>query len=334
MSRLEPLTVPALQNTTEGAAQSRFHDVEIILPVSKPPASAQMICDVFRAANDLFPGNCYRTLVRSLAPQKRPAPAGWKPQTVIFLGGIASRWPVNSSEKASLQRICRQARRCLFAGSAVFLLPDTGLNARAEVAVHSNFTAAAEEEQLTCAPAGTLSTATDRISTAISSFATLRLLAGFLRADRGPFIADAVCDYLGLAFGPAAEQSKVSLQLRQTAGGDALIAKILDMMQQNLEEPLLIRDIAQQAGVSARKLERRFQQKTRTSPLAAYRKLRIEKARQLLLHTTLPLAEIAAATGFGSRSNLTEWCKREYDTSPQALRKQYYADRHLAGSAA
>ena len=334
MSRLDPLTVPASRPAADSAAQARFHDVEIILPQPDSPAAAQMICEVFRAANDLFPDSGYRTAVRNLASQMRAAPAGWKPQTVIFLGGISSRWPLNSGEKASPQRICRQAQRCLFAGSAIFLLPETGLNASVETAVHSNFTAAAEEEQLICAPAGTLTTTSERISTAVSSFATLRLLATFLRTDRGPFIADAVCDYLGLAFGPASEQSKVLLQLRQTAGGDALVVKILDLMQQNLEEPLLIRDIAQQAGVSPRKLERRFQQKARTSPLAAYRKLRIEKARQLLLHTTLPLAEIVAATGFGSRSNLTEWFKREYKTSPQAFRKQYYSDHHPAGTLA
>ncbi|UWQ57662.1 helix-turn-helix domain-containing protein [Leisingera caerulea] len=334
MSRLEPLTVPASRRSTDNVAQARLHDVEIILPQSEPPAAAQMICEVFRAANDLFPDSGYRTAVRNLSSQMRAVPPGWKPQTVIFLGGITSRWPLNSGEKASLQRICRQAQRSLFAGSAIFLLPETGINALVESAVHSNFAAAAEEEQLACAPAGTLITNSARISTAVSSFAALRVLAGFLRADRGPFIADAVCDYLGLAFGPVSEQSKVSLQLRQTAGGDALIVKILDLMQQNLEEPLLIRDIAQQAGVSPRKLERRFQQKARTSPLAAYRKLRIEKARQLLLHTTLPLAEIVAATGFGSRSSLTEWFKREYKTSPQAFRKQYYADRHPAGSLA
>lgn len=334
MSRLEPLTVPATQQSADSAAQARSHDVEVILPQTEPPASAQMICDVFRAANDLFPDSGYRIGVRNLASTMRTAPAGWKPHTVIFLGGIASRWTPNAGEKASLQRICRQAQRCLFAGSAIFLLPETGLQAEFETAVHSNFTAAAQEEQLACAPAGTLTTASGRISTAISSFAALRLLVDFLRTDRGPFIADAVCDYLGLALGPAAEQSKVSLQLRQAAGGDALVVKILDLMQRNIEEPLLIRDIAQQAGVSPRKLERRFQQKARTSPLTAYRKLRIEKARQLLLHTTLPLAEIVAATGFGSRSNLTEWFKREYKTSPQAFRKQYYADRSPAGSPA
>ncbi|WP_082015886.1 helix-turn-helix domain-containing protein [Leisingera sp. ANG-M7] len=334
MSRLEPLTVPAPRQFADSAALARFHDVEIILPQPDSPAAAQMICEVFRAANDLFPDSGYRTAVRNLASQMRSVPEGWKPQTVIFLGGISSRWPLNSGERASLQRICRQAQRCLFAGSAIFLLPETGLNTAVETAVHANFAAAAEEEQMICAPAGTLTTTSGRISTAVSSFAALRLLVAFLRADRGAFIADAVCDYLGLAFGPASEQSKVSLQLRQTAGGDALVVKILDLMQQNLEEPLLIRDIAQQAGVSPRKLERRFQQKAQTSPLTAYRKLRIEKARQLLLHTTLPLAEIVAATGFGSRSSLTEWFKREYKTSPQAFRKQYYADRHTAGSLA
>ena len=334
MTRLEPLTVPALQPAAPSAGAHRFHDVEIILPRQDATAAAQMICEVFRAANDLFPGTPYRTSVRDLATQMRHPPAGWNPKTAIFLGGITNRWTVNSGEKASLQRICRQVPRCLFAGSAIFLLPETGLSTNAETAVHPNFAAAAEEEQLPCAPAGTLTTATGRVNTAISSFATLRLLTGFLREDRGAFIADAVCDYLGLAFAPASDQSKVSLQLRQAAGGDALIVKILDLMQRNIEEPLLIREIASQAGVSPRKLERRFQQKTRTSPLAAYRKLRVEKARQLLLHTTLPLAEIVAATGFGSRSSLTEWFKREYQTSPQAFRKQYYADRQPGSSLA
>ncbi|MEY8801371.1 helix-turn-helix domain-containing protein [Leisingera sp. XS_AS12] len=327
MSRLEPLTMPVPQSASPATPAARFHNVEIILPRQESQAAAQMICEVFRAANDLFPGAPYRTHVRDLATQMRSAPDGWKPRTAIFLGGISTRWTLNSGEKASLQRICRQTPRCLFAGSAIFLLPETGLNTRYETAVHANFAAAAKEEDLPCAPAGTLTTVSDRISTAISSFAALRLLTTYLREDRGAFIADAVCDYLGLALGPTADHSRVSLQLRQAAGGDALIVKILELMQRNIEEPLLIRDIASQAGVSPRKLERRFQEKTRTSPLAAYRKLRIEKARQLLLHTSLPLTEIVAATGFGSRSNLTEWFKREYKTSPQAFRKQYYAER-------
>ncbi|WP_162183586.1 helix-turn-helix domain-containing protein [Halocynthiibacter namhaensis] len=73
--------------------------------------------------------------------------------------------------------------------------------------------------------------------------------------------------------------------------------------------------------------------KTNASPLPAYRSLRLEKALQLLQHTSMSLPEIAIATGFGTRCNLTRWFTRAYNCSPKAMRDEVFSGASPQGSA-
>ncbi|HEX4277414.1 MAG TPA: helix-turn-helix transcriptional regulator, partial [Bryobacteraceae bacterium] len=49
---------------------------------------------------------------------------------------------------------------------------------------------------------------------------------------------------------------------------------------------------------------------------------RIERARELLRNTDLPVVDVALAAGFSSQSHLAHWFLRQVGISPAAYRRQ------------
>jgi AraC family transcriptional regulator len=49
---------------------------------------------------------------------------------------------------------------------------------------------------------------------------------------------------------------------------------------------------------------------------------RIERARELLRNTSMPVVDVAMAVGFSSQSHLSHWFLRQVGVSPAAYRRQ------------
>ncbi len=88
-------------------------------------------------------------------------------------------------------------------------------------------------------------------------------------------------------------------------------AHIVSCMEDNLEEPLTCSELAKQVDLSTRQLERLFRKYLEHSPTRYYLGLRLNQARNLLTQTSLPIIEIALASGFVSASHFSK-CHREY----------------------
>lgn len=96
-----------------------------------------------------------------------------------------------------------------------------------------------------------------------------------------------------------------------------------ELMAAHIEDPLEIGEIAGRIGVSRRQLERHFTRYLSASPAQFYLDLRITRAHALLNETRLSVAEIAAATGFTSTSQLASRFRIRYGTTPQAYRRSW-----------
>ena len=90
-------------------------------------------------------------------------------------------------------------------------------------------------------------------------------------------------------------------------------------MQENVEFPLSIADIADQTGVSKRSLERKFHSVLHTTPNGYYRELRLGKANNLLLNTDMSINEIGLACGFPS--GFSGIYKKTFGMTPNAARR-------------
>ena len=66
-----------------------------------------------------------------------------------------------------------------------------------------------------------------------------------------------------------------------------------------------------------------FQKKTGMSPLAYIQKLRLEKARNLLLNTDLTMLQISQEVGYEQQSSLTRLFKQKESISPTDYRKKF-----------
>ena len=91
-------------------------------------------------------------------------------------------------------------------------------------------------------------------------------------------------------------------------------------MLDNLAGELTIDVLATQAHMSRRTLIRRFRQETGTSPMAWLADARIDRARELLETTTMPVEHIGRLTGLGAPSSVRAAFHRRIGTSPQDYR--------------
>ncbi len=99
------------------------------------------------------------------------------------------------------------------------------------------------------------------------------------------------------------------------------LGEALMIMENNLEHPILIGDIAQEVGVTRRQLNRLFKRYLRTSPVHHYRDMRLARASAMLKQTGLSVGEIALGCGFQSASHLSRHFKETYGHTPSQQRR-------------
>lgn len=102
---------------------------------------------------------------------------------------------------------------------------------------------------------------------------------------------------------------------------DQRLARVVGIMEQHLDNPLSIREIADRTGCSTRTLEGLFRDLVQTSPAAYYLALRLQSARRLVADTNLSMADIAVRTGFSSIASLSRAFRRRFGQPPTAARR-------------
>ena len=94
------------------------------------------------------------------------------------------------------------------------------------------------------------------------------------------------------------------------------LSTVIQMMQNNIEEPVSPSILAQDVGMSTRQLERLFSRYLSRSPKRYYMELRLQKARNLLMQTEMSVINVALACGFASPSHFSKCYRAQYDTTP------------------
>lgn len=94
----------------------------------------------------------------------------------------------------------------------------------------------------------------------------------------------------------------------------------LDMMENNVEEPLTPVEIAGYLGVSRRTLERLFQQQLHVSPAQKSMEIRLARARLAILRGSRGLDEVAQSIGFATLSHFIAKYREAFGRTPAADR--------------
>ncbi len=103
---------------------------------------------------------------------------------------------------------------------------------------------------------------------------------------------------------------------------DPIVQRALLLMQQNIDTPIPVQEVAKRMGKSKRQIERHFRTALGTSPQAAFLDMRLDMARHLIERTGKSIARIAVDCGFCDSSHLSRMFRRRYGGTPQSFRAE------------
>jgi transcriptional regulator GlxA family with amidase domain len=160
---------------------------------------------------------------------------------------------------------------------------------------------------------------TNRI-TCSGGISALDMMVALIERDHGRQLAASVGDWflhthVREGFGP----QRMDLRYRLGVADEKLLS-VLRAMETSIETPLAREALARRAGISLRQLERLFHRHIGHGIHAHYRWLRLERARQLLRETTLPVLDVALATGFTSSSQFARAYGQAFGEPPSRTR--------------
>jgi AraC family transcriptional regulator, regulatory protein of adaptative response / DNA-3-methyladenine glycosylase II len=104
-------------------------------------------------------------------------------------------------------------------------------------------------------------------------------------------------------------------------GTSAVVRRALRLIQEGALDQGSVEELAGRLGVGARHLCRLFTRHVGVAPAAVAQTRRLHFAKQLLDETSLPITEVALASGFGSVRRFNDVFKRIYQRSPREMRK-------------
>lgn len=95
------------------------------------------------------------------------------------------------------------------------------------------------------------------------------------------------------------------------------------LMEANIEAPLELDEIADQAGLSRRHMERLFAEYAQRTPSAYYSEIRLQRAYALLSGTNMTATEVCFATGFNNSNTFSKRFRGRYGVAPHIFRRSW-----------
>ncbi|WP_313292723.1 GlxA family transcriptional regulator [Rhizobium rhizoryzae] len=152
--------------------------------------------------------------------------------------------------------------------------------------------------------------------------ASLDMMLNLIGQDFGETLVNRVCEQQ-LTDRVRNPHDRQRLPLRARLGvQNNKVLQIIELMESNLSEPLSLIDIADSVDLSRRQIERLFSQEMGRSPARYYLEIRLDRARHLLVQSSMPIVEVAVACGFVSASHFSKCYREVYNRSPQQERAE------------
>ncbi len=244
------------------------------------------------------------------------------PANIVFVcGGINVERAVGPDLLAALRRL---AQRRVALGSLCtggYALAKAGLLDKYKAVIHwENLSALREEFPRVLFSEQLFVIDRDRY-TCSGGVAPLDLMLNIIKNDLGRDIAPMISEQFILdRIRNEHDRQHVPLQARVGLFHENLI-EAAALMQANIEEPLSLDEIAHLVGVSRRQIERLFKRYIGQVPTRYYLDMRLRRARELLLQTSMSVMEIAVACGFQSPPHFSKCYRSLFGQSPSTERQ-------------
>ncbi|MEZ5829623.1 MAG: GlxA family transcriptional regulator [Dongiaceae bacterium] len=118
----------------------------------------------------------------------------------------------------------------------------------------------------------------------------------------------------------SADREKLQLRLRTGIRNDLVLAAVA-RMEERMERGETVARIARRLGVSVWRLDRAFRADLRLSPGDYFRRMRMERAKDLLVHSSLPINEVGLACGYTDYPAFVRAFRRAHGRTPGQIRR-------------
>ncbi|MBK1695768.1 GlxA family transcriptional regulator [Rhodovibrio salinarum] len=155
----------------------------------------------------------------------------------------------------------------------------------------------------------------------------LDMMLGLLRAHGGDVLAlDIMRLFIYDAERPAEGEQQALVQA-PFVGRAPIVAAAIAEMEQAIETPRPVAEIAAASGCSQRKLERAFERALGVTPQRYYQYLRLAAGRRMLMDGAHSVTMVAAATGFASATSFARAYRRMFGHAPK---QEQFPGSHLS----
>ena len=112
------------------------------------------------------------------------------------------------------------------------------------------------------------------------------------------------------------------LSTQDAKGTARLVLRAQEFIRRHAASPISVADVVKAAGCSASLLQRAFRTVLGMTPVRALQEARLERARDLLEHTTTPISDIARLCGLESEGHLKVLFRRRFGSSMRDWRRK------------
>jgi transcriptional regulator GlxA family with amidase domain len=259
---------------------------------------------------------------KSIAAVQRECLGPVRSRMVIVCSGIDVEQVGDAALYGWLRRMHAQGAGLGGVCTAAWLLAEAGLLDGKRCAIHWENLPGFAERFPKAQVKSVLFESDQNVFTCAGGTAALDMMLHLIGDSLGPEIVARICEQC-LIDRIRAPDDRQRLPLGARIGvQNPKLLQIVELMEANVAEPISLIDMSRMSGLSRRHVERLFRQLMGRSPARYYLEVRLERARQLLRHSTLPIVEVAVASGFVSASHFSKRYRERYKVSPQADRRE------------
>jgi transcriptional regulator GlxA family with amidase domain len=312
------------------AARSKF--AFLTLPRYSMIALSNAV-EPLRMANSLTGRSVYEWSIVSLDGQPTAASNGLKlsPTSpleqagaldILFVcGGVDVQEAVSPKIIAALKRLAERRIPLGALCTGGYALAKAGLLDRYRATIHWENLSALREEFPRIQLSDQLFTIDRDRFTCSGGVAPLDLMLHLVEAKLGASVSQLISEqFIVDRVRNDRDRQYVPLRAQIGVSHESLI-KVAQLMEENIEKPLSLDEIAAATGLSRRQIERLFKRHLNCVPKRYYLQMRLRRARELLLQTSMPIIDITTACGFQSPPHFSRCYRAQFGCPPSAERQ-------------
>ena len=313
---------------------AQTHMIFIVVPRFNITTLITMI-ETVRIANYLAPAPIFSWEVASFDGEKVIASNGMsttvavannnlQPAKFVFiLGSWGTEYYTNSNLTAWLRKRARKGERVCGVELGCYIIARAGLLDGKTATTHWSWLNGFRENFDRVEVEESLFTLDSKVMTCSGGLAGVDLMLRLIEEISGSGFSGEIADQMLHHPIRSATSPQRSTMGRSTETMLPLLREAMTLIENNIEEPLTVPEIAVFLGVSQRQLERQFKKHVGCTVVQFGLLRRLQNARLLLISTGLSIRQIATASGFNTLSHFAYSFGKLFDRRPSDYREAW-----------